>query len=277
MKGKDGTEHFNVQDAVIQIPPKDKDGKGMILGILVDDLGKQAGKPKPGDTVTVKATGPEHHEVEAIRGDDLTITFEVDHIDRIIPADDDTLVARMGAENKEQILQFIKSRMEQRIMVEQQSLMHRQIAKHLTDSVTMELPERLTTNQAARTLGRRRLELMHRGLSEVQIDENLAELRSASKEAATRELKLFFILNKVAEDMDVKVTEAEVNGRIAQIAASRGERPEKVRKQIIANNLVGQIYMQVREHKTIESILQNAKVEEMSVDDFNKAMKPDDE
>ena len=64
MKGKDGETFYDINGAVVQVPPTDKEGKGMVLGIMVDDFAKQLGLPKPGETVTIKAKGPEQHEVE---------------------------------------------------------------------------------------------------------------------------------------------------------------------------------------------------------------------
>ncbi|MEC9373744.1 MAG: trigger factor family protein, partial [Planctomycetota bacterium] len=52
-RDKDGELIHDINGAVIQMPPKDKDGKGMILGVMVDDLAKQAGSPKAGDTITI--------------------------------------------------------------------------------------------------------------------------------------------------------------------------------------------------------------------------------
>jgi hypothetical protein len=59
----------------------DKDPEASLLyGINVADI------IEPGDTLTVKAKGPDNHEVEGIRNTDLTVTFKVDRIDRIIAA-----------------------------------------------------------------------------------------------------------------------------------------------------------------------------------------------
>ena len=114
MKGKDGTEFYNLKGAVIQIPPADKAGKGMILGIMVDDFGPQVGSPKPGDTVTVKAKGPDNHEVEGIRNNDLTVTFKVDRVDRIVAASTSQLAAAMGFDDEAAVRAMIRERMEQR-------------------------------------------------------------------------------------------------------------------------------------------------------------------
>jgi trigger factor len=273
MVDQDGKTHYDIQDAVIQIPTADKAGKGMILGVMVEDFGQQLGTPKIGQKVTVKTTGPENHENEAIRGKSLTITFEVKKADEIIPATAEEAAQRYGMASEAELREAIKERITQRLQIEQISLMRQQIAKYLVDSTKMELPARATAAQAARNLERRRMEMLYRGADAQRIEESMAELRNASNEVAVRELKLFFVLNQAAEKLGVKVSDAEMNARIAQIAASRGERPERLRQEIINRNQGGMVFQQVREHKTMDMILAKAKVTEVSVEDFNAAMK----
>lgn len=273
MKDKDGKGILDIQDAVIQIPPADKDGKGMILGVMVQDFSAQLGNPRIGQPITIRTTGPENHENEDVRGKELVITFTAKRADEIIPAKLDDLVEKYGMGSADDLRKAVRDRIEQRLGVEQQSLMRQQIAKHLLDGTRMELPKRATAAQANRNLERRRLDLMYRGVDVQRIEEHMAELRAASADVAVRELKLFFILDKAAESMDIKVSEAEINGRIAAIAAQRNERPEKLRQEIISRNQVGMVFNQIREHKTMDAILSKAKVSEVSVEEFNKAMK----
>lgn len=270
MKGPNDETFYDINGAVVQVPTPDKNGKGMILGIMVDDFAAQLGAPKAGETVTIKAKGPENHEVEGVRNADLVITFQVDRIDRIIPASSEQLVQAFGLESEQQIKDLIRARMQQRVQVQQQAAMRQQVAKHLIDNTTVELPERLTANQAARVLERQRYELMYRGMEPQQIEERMAELRAASGEAAQRDLKLFFILNKAADELKVRVEEAEINGRIAMMARERNVRPEQLRQEVIQRNQVGAIYQQIREHKTFDAIIAKAKVTEVPADEFNK-------
>lgn len=273
MVDSDDKTHHDIQDAVVQIPTDDKGGKGMILGVMVDDFASQMGVPKVGDKFTIKTMGPENHENEAIRGKKLTVTFEVKRADEIIPATIDDVAQRYGMTSADEVKDAVRQRIDQRMQIEQQTLMRQQLAKHLLDSTKMELPERATAQQAARNLERRRMELMYRGADQQSIEENMAELRAASSEVAVRELKLFFLMDRAAEKLDIKVSDGEINGRIAQIAAQRGERPEKLRQDIINRNQVGVVFQQIREHKTMDAILAKAKVNEVSVDEFNAAMK----
>lgn len=264
IKDKKGDTVLDIDGAVIQVPAaKNKDGKGAILGVMVEDFAKQVGLPKPGDTITIKATGPEQHETARIRGEPITITFEVSRVDRIVPASVESLVQRLGIGDEARLRDALKTRLSQRLQLQQQSSMRRQIAETLLEKVSMELPERLSERQAIRALERRRMELMYRGVNPIQVEEQMAELRSASAEVGRRELKLFFILNKVADDLEVKVTENEVNARIAQLAHERGEKPENLRTELIRRNQVGSLVQQIREHKAMDALISKAAVTEV--------------
>ncbi|MBX3386675.1 MAG: trigger factor [Phycisphaeraceae bacterium] len=269
-----GKQHLDIMDAVVQIPTKDGDGKGMILGVQVEDFAKQLGTPKIGQTVTIKTIGPENHENEELRGAKLTISFEVKRSDEIVPASIDELVSRYGLESEQALRDAVRTQIAQRLGVEQSALMRQQIAKYLVENTKMELPQRLTANQAQRNLDRARLELMHRGLDAQKVEERIAQLRSSSAGRAVAELQLYFILDRVAELAGVKVTEADINNRIAQLAFSRGERPERLRQEIIQRNQVGLIFQQVREHRAMDQILSKAKIEDVTVEAFNKMFGP---
>ncbi len=272
MTGKDGTEFYNINGAVIQIPTPDKKGKGMILGVWVEDFSKQVGRPKAGDAVTVRVKGPENHEVEAIRNADLTVTFKVDRVDRIIPAKIESVVQKLGFDGEASMRDAIRSRMNQRVQTQQQVAMRQQLARYLVENTGMDLPQRLSSQQAARVLEQRRMELMYRGVKATDIEQHMAELRAASATMATRDLKLSFILAKAGEELNVKVDEGDINNRIVQMAFERGVRPEKLRQEVIKSNQVGAIYTQVRDHRAMDTILAKAKVSDVPAEEFNKKM-----
>jgi trigger factor len=266
--GPDGTVHIDIVDAVVQVPTPDKNGQGMILGIKVADFGPQLGLPRPGETAVIRCRGPEGHEIEAVRGADLRIEFAVSRVDRIIPASEDEIVARFGFADLAQMREMVRSRIEERVAIDQSAAMRDQVARYLVSTVEMELPERMTHAQTERILARTRYDLMHRGLNPQQVEEHLADLRSASGDAAVRELKLYFILDQAAEALGVRVSEAEINARISQMALAANERPEKLRAELVARGQVPSIFQQIREHKTLDAILAKATVTDVSAEEF---------
>lgn len=265
-----GKNVLEIDGAVIQVPSDKAKGKGAIMGVLVDDFAKQVGSPKPGTTVKVKAKGPANHEVVAIQGKPITIEFAVTRVDRIQPVPLADLAARLGLESEDRLREALKQRLELRTNVRQQAAMRRQIADHLLANIQMDLPTKMSERQAARNLERRRLELMYRGFPPLQVEQQIAEMRAASTDAAAKELKMFFILDRIAADFKVQVTENEINQRIGQMAMDRGERPDRLRNELIRNNQVGMLVQQVREHKAMDALLSKAKLTEVSEADFAK-------
>jgi trigger factor len=223
-----------------------------------------------GDTFTVKAKGPEQHEVEGIRNNDLTMTFQVERIDRIIAAKIEDVVQAFGMQDEKQMRDAIRQRLSINVQIQSQTAMHNQIAKHLIETTKLDLPARITANQAERTLQRRRVELLYRGVEAHKIEEHMAELRAQSNVAAVRELKMFFILFRAAEQLSVQVRENEVNQRIIQMAQQRNMRPEQLVQQLRQSNQLNAVVQQIRDHKTMDTILAKAKVSEMSADEYNK-------
>jgi trigger factor len=112
---------------------------------------------------------------------------------------------------------------------------------------------------------RRAMDLMMRGVPREQIAGSLERLQSGAKDEAVRELKLFFILQKIANDQNVDVDEQELNGRIAMLAAQRGVRPEKLKQEMSKDGTLANLYIQMREQKAVDKILETAQIEDVDV------------
>jgi FKBP-type peptidyl-prolyl cis-trans isomerase (trigger factor) len=102
-----------------------------------------------------------------------------------------------------------------------------------------------------------------------QAEEKLAEARSESEEATAERLKRFFILHKLGEQFNVEVSEQEVNGRIAAIAAQRGLRPEKLRTELAQSGRLGEVARLIRDQKAADRVVQQAKKSEVTAEDWN--------
>ena len=61
------------------------------------------------------------------------------------------------------------------------------------------------------------------------------------------------------------VDEGELNGRIAMLAAQRGRRPEKVKQDMAKDGSLSNLYLQMREQKALDKVLESAQVEEVDV------------
>ena len=180
----------------------------------------------------------------------------------------------MGFKDEAELREALREQMVERITYDVQQALREQVSKHLTDNIHFDLPAKLSTKQADRVVNRRAIELLQRGLSREQIEANIERLRAGADEEAARELKLFFILQKLAADLGVDVDEGELNGRIAMLAAQRGRRPEKVKQDMAKDGSLTNLYLQMREQKALDKVLESAAIEEVDVPNDPTAAQP---
>ncbi len=140
--------------------------------------------------------------------------------------------------------------------------MREQVQQYLLDNVKFDLPEKLTGRQTERAVMRRVMQMRSQGMPDAEIEKQMDEMRVKVGEQARNDLKLFFIMNKVAEKLEVDVDEGEMNGRIAAIAQAYGRRFDRVRDDMYKDGSLESLYLEIRDEKSVDKILEKAKVAE---------------
>ena len=120
----------------------------------------------------------------------------------------------------------------------------------------------VVAEQAQSVLQRQYTNLLMRGLSREQVDEQLEQLKAGSEQQAQEQLKTFFIMDKIADKLEIEVSEEEINGHIAQLAMQRGQRPERMREDMERNGSLAQFSLEVRQDKCIAKLLETAVITE---------------
>lgn len=241
----------------------DKEFKGHLAGILVENLGKELAGKNKGDLVRINVAGPKTHENAALTNKDLTLVLTLDSLHRIVPATAEEVATKMNLPSVTELEAKIKAELEQRAEVNQKADLFQQITEQLIAAADFELPAKVAANQAERILMRTRYEMLYRGIPQADVDQKIAELRTESDAEAKKQLKQFFVLDKASKELEVEVDEAEINGRIAMMAFQQGRRPDKMREEMAKNMQIEQLYLQIREQKTLDKALEKAKVVEV--------------
>ncbi|NLF30751.1 MAG: trigger factor [Planctomycetes bacterium] len=230
-------------------------------GVPLEDLGEKLTGAKAGSTVQVKATVPQGHANEDWRGKEVAVTFDVKEVKRLeVPELTDELAKEFGMESAEAFGGFIKERLGAQLETERRQSMRQQVVTHLLEKTKIDLPEGLAARQAARVLQRRYIDLLYRGVPREQIDQNLELLQARASEEAADELRLSFILDRIAEAEKITVEEGEVNARIAEMAMRQGRRPERLRSEMSGEGSLGELENRIREQKTLDRLLELAEI-----------------
>jgi trigger factor len=257
----DGNVISHLHDAKIVAKP------GRVASIQIDDLAEKLKGLKPGETRELTVKAPDSHPDEKIKGKDVVIEIKLNDLKKLELAEiNQDFLDSLGFENEQELRDALKEQMLERVEYDIQQTMRDQINNYLLQNVHMELPTKLSERQVERVIQRRTLSLLMRGVPEDRVTEAVENLKGKMKEDAIRELKLYFILQKIAGLQDTKVSEEELNGRIAMMAAQAGKRPEKVKQEMSADGSLMSMYIQMREQKAIDRILDTAQIEEVEVE-----------
>ena len=266
--GKDGV-FFETDKALCVVPAKEDEGKGALLGLIFDGLDKALLGKSVGDTITVTTTGAEGHEREELRGKTINVSYTIGEAERITPRTHKELAEMFGVETEELFIEQIRDALEQRRDGEQRAAMREQVADQLIAGIQFELPTKLSEEQATRTIEQQRMEMLSRGVDEASVEHRIAEIRGKSEANAINRLKLFFIMSRLAEHFGVNVTDQELNGRIASIAAQQNARPEQVRAQLEKSGRMNEVVSVIRDAKVGDRIIAQAKVSDIAADAWN--------
>ncbi|HOQ87550.1 MAG TPA: hypothetical protein PLQ89_17700, partial [Phycisphaerae bacterium] len=90
---------------------------------------------------------------------------------------------------------------------------------------------------------------------------------------AIAEMKLAFIMEKLAETFDVEVTEGEINNQIAIIARRQGQRFDRVRDQLAKDGSLNSLYVRLRDDKILDELISKASITEAKLEDIKARRK----
>jgi trigger factor len=160
---------------------------------------------------------------------------------------DKNFLKRFEVEDETELREKFHDMLQSRLETQDRTEMTKQIYQNLLENTDFDLPLDIVAQHSTALLQRQYSNLMMRGLSREQLDEQMEQLKAGSEQQAKEQLKTFFIMDKIADKLDIDVTEEEINGHIAQLAIQRGQRPERMREQMLRDGSLTQFRLQVRE------------------------------
>jgi len=139
-----------------------------------------------------------------------------------------------------------------------------QILSTLLNRVNFELPETPVKQETRNIVYDIVRENQQRGIDKDLISKQKDEIYSVASDSAKSRVKVNFILQKIAEKEDIKVSQQEVAMRIQTLAAMYQMPPEKLAKDLQQRNGIVEIYDQVAYEKTLDFLEKNAQIEDVA-------------
>jgi trigger factor len=247
-------------EEVIRIRPVLSFRDGRIEGFDRLMAGVRAGETRQGDALLTQ-DAPN----EALRGQTVTGTFEVLEVKKLeAPELTPELLDELGGFDLESDLRdAIKDTLQRRLEYQQRQRAREQITAALTEAADWDLPPGLLKRQGRRELQRAVMELQRSGFSEDEIRAHENELRQNSAVSTARALKEHFILERIAEEEEIDIEDADYDTEIALIAHQTQESPRRVRARLEKAGSMDVLRNQIIERKVIDLIIEHASFKEV--------------
>lgn len=247
----------------------------LFLGMPAKKLVKELVGAKKDEVRAISVEIPDGFPVEQLRGKKSTVNFKVLEIREVILPDmNDDFAKQLGLKDMSEF----KAMSEKRLAAEKESRVQKdlenQVLDHLIDASNIELSDKIIEMQSQVLLQKSVYNLARLGMTENQFGEKKELLTKESRKAAVRDLKLSFILDKIADAERIFVTEQEYGQHVAQMAASQGIKPQALYLRIEKEDSEKDIRYQLREQKTIQLLLEKAKISdvEKTIDEHEKEL-----
>ncbi|GAB6164256.1 trigger factor [Thermostilla marina] len=234
----------------------------------IEDFGKTLEGVKAGETRTCEVK---------LTSEDRTVTaeFKVKAVKRLkLPELTPEFVAsEYGVKDEEELREVAADHLKSRAEYMARADLREQLTAALLQGADWQLPPSLLRRQAEREIYRRALELQSSGYSAEEVRSYLNAMRQRISEEVASSLREHFILERLAEEFGIEVTEQDYQVAILQLAMQQNQPPRRIRAQLEREGQMDILHNQIVEEKVIQQLLDEVAIEEVeaSVDDILRA------
>ncbi|MFO0839508.1 MAG: trigger factor [Phycisphaerae bacterium] len=218
---------------------------------------------RAGDQRNTECEIPDDYERADLRGKKGAFAFTIHEVKKLAPIEEMALCEALGCSDGADLRKYVREQLESELDGLVRRAQKEQVLAYLLEHTTLDVPSDLSARQTDRAVMRKVIELQQSGLPLSDIEARIDELRTSAKADVARGLKLEFVLAKVAEKLEVEVTDEEVNSEVHRIARSYNRRFDRMRDELQQRGLLPQLAEQIRQDKCVQLILADANVVEV--------------
>lgn len=228
-----------------------------IAGFAEQLIGAKAGDQRavsvdfPADFVTKELAGR--------RGEFAVEVVEVK--EKVPPPLDDALAKNYGAESLEKLRAGVRVDLENELKYSQARAVRNQLVGALLAQAKFDLPESAVAHETRNVVYNIVQENTKRGVGRELIEQQKDQIYNAAATTAKERVKLAFLVQRIAEQEKISVSQAEVLQRVQSLAQTYQIPPDKFIKDLQKRNGINELYDQIAHEKVLNFLEINAKVE----------------
>ena len=217
-------------------------------------------KPIGGEPIEVDYTLAGEGLLPELSGKQVHLHVTIKEVrEKKVPALDDEMAKDTG---EAETLEGLRAKVRERLVEQDQ----RRIKQEMTRALIKELVKRnefpvapaLVDRYAQLIVNRAKQQLMMAGIDVESIDD--AKMRQEVRSEAEEEARGAILVQAIAEREGITASDADIQKRVAEIAAARQENPKKLRAELEQDHRIQQIRNQIVEQKTLDLLITQAKI-----------------
>jgi trigger factor len=181
--------------------------------------------------------------------------------EKILPTLDDEFARDLGDYSS---LEELKGKLRQEVEREKKLTLERQLKDQIVDQLiqknTFEIPESLVEEQTKALVSDTKLRLAAQGIKVETLGVSEEKLHEDYRETATKQVRTFLILEKVAGQEGITVTDEEVDGRLREIAERTRQKLDVVKRYYEKQGAIPEVEAGIMSEKVLNFLLEKANV-----------------
>jgi trigger factor len=246
-------EPINVEDVDVVLG-----GEGVVAEITNNLL-----DAKPEDEKTFRVSYPADFTSKGLAGKNLEYTVKVSAV-RIkeLPELDDEWAQSLGDEvgSLDELRTKISEDLQDQVKNEADGRMRADLIRRLVETHEFELPERLVQHQTEHRFESVVRDMIGQGIDPRNPELNWDKARESLKEQAGYDLRGSLLLERIADEENIEVSDQEIEDEINAVAAASRQSPEQVRGILTKQGGERSIAGRLRNRKALDFLVANARV-----------------
>ena len=217
---------------------------------------------KPEEEKEIEISFPEDYGYKKWAGKTISFHVNIKEIkEKVLPALDDEFAKDLGDYSS---LEELRLKLRAEIEKEKERALERQLKDQMVDQLlqanSFEIPDSLVEEQAKALASDTKLRLASQGVDLKNLGVSEEKLEHDYREMATKQVRTFLILEKIADQEGIKVTEGETEDHLREISERIHQKFDVVKRYYEKNGLISEVTAGIMSEKTLNFLLQKASV-----------------
>lgn len=231
---------------------------------FITGFAEQLTGAKAGEKRTVNVDFPADFVTKELAGKKAVYEVEVVEVkEKVLPPIDDALAKMFGAETLEKLRAGVRVDLENELKYSQTKAMRGQILGALLAQASFDLPESAVAHETKNVVYNIVQENTKRGVGRDLIEKEKDQIYHAAANSAKERVKMAFLIQRIAEKEDIKVSQEEVLQRVQAMAQAYQIPVDKFIKDLQKRNGINELYDQVAHEKVLVFLENNARISDV--------------